>query len=144
LRILAQKVAGELGETYPHAVISVGELPAVQGDPTMLRQILINLVGNACKYSARRAQPMVEVGAQEGQDEVVIHVRDNGAGFDMRYADKLFGMFQRLHPESDFPGTGVGLAIVKRLVERHGGRVWAEAEPGRGATFRFTLGKGRA
>lgn len=143
LRILAQKITGELGEAYPHTVIKVGELPTVQGDPTMLRQILINLVGNACKYSARREGPTVEIGAQEGEDEVVIHVRDNGAGFDMRYADKLFGMFQRLHPESDFQGTGVGLAIVKRLVERHGGRVWAEAEPDRGATFRFTLGKGR-
>ncbi len=143
LRTLAQKIAGELGETYPHAVITVGELPAVQGDPTMLRQILINLAGNACKYSAGRERPIVEIGAQEGEDEVVIHVQDNGAGFDMRYADKLFGMFQRLHPESDFQGTGVGLAIVKRLVERHGGRVWAEAEPDRGATFRFTLGKGR-
>ncbi|MDT3735506.1 MAG: CHASE domain-containing protein [Denitratisoma sp.] len=143
LRVLAQKISGELEETYPHTAITVGGLPTVQGDPTMLRQILINLVGNACKYSSRRAQPMVEIGAQEGQDEVVIHVQDNGAGFDMRYADKLFGMFQRLHPESDFQGTGVGLAIVKRLVERHGGRVWAEAEPDRGATFRFTLGKGR-
>ena len=106
----------------------------------ILEQVLQNLIGNALKYSAKNPQPTIEIGAAERDGRTVYCVKDNGAGFDMRYADKLFGMFQRMHPESEFPGTGVGLAIVKRLVERHGGEVWATAEPGRGAQFYFTLG----
>jgi len=137
LDLLAHAVAEEL----PHddVCISIGALPTVQGDVTMLRQVLQNLIGNAVKFSARREQAQVDVGCRQENGETILFVKDNGAGFDMHYADKLFGMFQRLHPESEFPGTGVGLAIVKRLVERHGGRIWAEAEPGKGATFWFTL-----
>jgi light-regulated signal transduction histidine kinase (bacteriophytochrome) len=111
----------------------------VSGDPAMLRQILANLIGNACKFSSQREQPLIEVGSLQQGGETVFFVRDNGAGFDMRYAGKLFGMFQRMHRESQFPGTGVGLAVVKRLVERHRGRVWAEAQPDKGAVFYFTL-----
>jgi len=140
LRTLAQKIAGELGETYPHAVITVGELPAVQGDPTMLRQILINLAGNACKYSAGRERPVVEIGAQEGEDEVVIHVQDNGAGFDAARADTLFQPFVRLHRSEQFQGTGLGLSIVRRIVERHGGQVQADGRPGEGAAVRSRAG----
>jgi PAS domain S-box-containing protein len=141
---LARKVAEELQTGYPDTVVEIGPLPRVKGDPTMLNQVLQNLIGNALKFSAKRETPKVEVGMSEVEGERVFHVRDNGAGFEMQYAGKLFGMFQRMHHESQFPGTGVGLAIVKRLVERHGGRVWAESLPDQGATFFFTLGKAPA
>ena len=98
-----------------------------------------NLIGNAFKYSARRAQPQIRIRGHVAGDEAVYQVQDNGAGFDMRYADKLFGVFKRLHNASDFPGTGVGLAIVHRIVTRHGGRVWAESAPEAGACFSFSL-----
>jgi PAS domain S-box-containing protein len=137
---LAQAIADELKAGYPDAVVDIGRLPTVVGDPTMLAQVMQNLIGNALKFSAKRALPKVEVGLSEIDGERVFFVRDNGAGFEMQYAGKLFGMFQRMHDESQFPGTGVGLAIVKRLVERHGGRIWAESAPDRGAAFFFTLG----
>ncbi len=144
---LARSVAEELSETYPHARMEISALPTVHGDPTMLRQILYNLMGNACKFSARRAEPRIRASAEAqsrpGEGQVIL-VEDNGIGFDMQYADRLFSMFQRIHSEKDFSGTGVGLAIVKRLVERHGGRVRVEAEPDRGATFRFTLPERKA
>jgi signal transduction histidine kinase len=116
----------------------VGELPPCDADPQLLRQVFVNLIGNAIKYSARAAAPRVEIGWQG--DDGAYYVRDNGVGFDMQYAGKLFGVFERLHAPQDFEGTGVGLAIVQRIVQRHGGRVWAQAEPGKGATFYFTLG----
>jgi PAS domain S-box-containing protein len=119
--------------------VSVGDTPPVWGDPAMLKQVFVNLIGNAFKYTRMRAQPVIEIGARAIDGEQVFFVRDNGAGFDMQYADKLFGVFQRLHRAEDFDGTGVGLAIVRRVVERHGGRVWAEAEVERGATFYFTV-----
>ncbi len=137
---LVRAIVRECGEDYPSAVVDCMPLPTVEADRAMLRQILENLIGNAFKYSARNEHPRIEIGAQTVAGETVFHVRDNGVGFDMRYAGKLFGMFQRMHAESHFPGTGVGLAIVKRLVERHGGRIWAESEAGRGTTFYFTLG----
>lgn len=136
---LARSVADELREQYPSARVTIGPLPVVAGDSAMLRQVFVNLIGNAFKFSARRKDALVEVGVTEHDGVRAYFVRDNGAGFDMRYADKLFGVFQRMHKESEFPGTGVGLAIVKRVVERHGGRVWAEASPGLGAAFCFTL-----
>jgi signal transduction histidine kinase len=136
---LARSIADEMAGDHPAARVDVATLPLVEGDATMLHQVLQNLVGNALKFSAGRSAPRVEVGCSREGDEDVFFVRDNGAGFDMRYADKLFGMFQRMHSESQFPGTGVGLAIVKRLIERHGGRIWAESAPEAGATFYFTV-----
>jgi signal transduction histidine kinase len=136
---LARGIADELQAQYPAARIALAALPIVDGDATMLHQIMQNLIGNALKFSAGRTDARVEAGWREENGERVFFVRDNGAGFDPRYADRLFGMFQRLHSEKEFPGTGVGLAIVKRLVERHGGRIWAESEPNAGATFSFTL-----
>ncbi|MDK9726233.1 MAG: ATP-binding protein [Sterolibacteriaceae bacterium MAG5] len=140
MALLARSVGDELGDGYPGTAIRVGPLPPAHGDRNMLRQVFQNLIDNACKFSSKRPEAMVEIGAREENGATVYFVRDNGAGFDMHYADKLFGMFQRMHGETEFPGTGVGLAIVKRLVERHGGRIWAEAAPDRGATFSFTLG----
>lgn len=139
LAAIARDIAGELAHSYPGVAVTVGDMPPVSGDVVMLRQVMQNLIGNACKFSAGGEAPRVEVGAVEEAGETVFFVRDNGAGFDMAHAEKLFGMFQRLHSDREFAGTGVGLAIVKRLVERHGGRIWADAAPGRGATFRFTL-----
>jgi len=98
-----------------------------------------NLIGNAMKYSAKVDAPRVEVGVMPATNPAVYFVRDNGAGFDMQHAEKLFGLFQRLHSAKDFPGTGVGLAGVQHIIRRHGGRVWAEARPGQGACFYFTL-----
>lgn len=140
LHQLAEEVATELLPAYPGARIEIGPLPTANGDPTMLAQVLQNLLGNALKFSAHHAKPRVQIGATRLGEQQVFFVRDNGAGFDMQYASQLFGMFQRMHHESQFEGTGVGLAIVKRLIERHGGRIWAEAAPGQGATFFFTLG----
>lgn len=136
---LAREIASEQAEHYPAAHVEVAPLPSVQGDAVMLRQVFANLIANALKFTAGRAQPRVEIGACVEDGAVHCFVRDNGAGFDMAYADKLFNLFQRLHRESEFPGTGVGLAIVKRIVERHGGKVWVEATPDTGATFHFAL-----
>lgn len=118
----------------------VGELPRVRGDATMLRTAFTHLLSNAVKFTARRSAAIIEIEAiRKETGETVIFVRDNGAGFDMRYADRLFGMFQRLHREDEFEGRGAGLAIVQRIVRRHGGRVWAEGAAGRGAVFHVAL-----
>ena len=122
--------------------LRVGPLPPATGDPALLRQVWANLLANAVKFSAKRERPSIEIQAGREGDDIVYSIRDNGAGFDMRYVDKLFGVFQRLHSAREFEGTGVGLAIVQRVVHRHGGRVWAHGAPGAGATFYFTLKQG--
>ena len=119
--------------------LRVGELPACWGDPALLKQVWVNLLSNALKFTRRREAAVIEVGAYEEGTHPVYYVKDNGVGFDMRYVGKLFGVFQRLHKAEEYEGTGVGLAIVQRIVHRHGGRVWAEAKVGQGATFWFTL-----
>jgi signal transduction histidine kinase len=134
---VAREVASEIAPGS--AAIEIAQLPAARGDRSLLKQVWVNLIGNAVKYSSKIENPRVEVGARAEGRLIVYWVRDNGAGFDMKYAGKLFGVFQRLHLPEEFPGTGVGLAIVQRVVSRHGGRVWAEAAPNQGACFYFTL-----
>lgn len=119
--------------------VIVGDLPTCRADPALLKQVWANLLANAFKYTRKHDPARIEVGCVEPEGQIAYFVRDNGAGFDMRYAGKLFDVFQRLHKAADYDGTGVGLAIVKRVVQSHGGRVWAEAAVNRGATFYFTL-----
>ena len=122
-------------------LIELQSLPAVFGDHKMIRQVLYNLISNAFKFTRPKQNPAVEIGFQEGGSQHTYYVRDNGVGFDMRYSPKLFGMFQRLHNVDDFEGAGVGLALVQRIVLRHGGHVWAEGKPNEGAAFYFSLPK---
>ncbi len=138
MEALAREVAAELGASA-RATIEISALPPADGDRAMLRQVWANLIGNALKYSGKRDAPRVEIGGRAEAVQNVYWVRDNGVGFDMRYAQKLFGVFQRLHAQNEFPGTGVGLALVQRVVARHGGRAWAEGQPGKGACFHFSL-----
>jgi PAS domain S-box-containing protein len=137
LREIARSAAEELRRAYPAAQLEVGELPAARGDAALVRQALVNLIDNALKYSAHVPVPRVEVG-WSGRDGAY-YVRDNGVGFDTAQAARLFIAFQRLHADAEFAGSGIGLAIVERVVLRHGGRVWAQSVPGAGATFYFTL-----
>jgi signal transduction histidine kinase len=138
---LAREVYTEIqaAPDAPAVTLDIMVLPAVSADRPMLRQVWSNLLSNAVKYSSTRDNPTVRVSGEETEREVIYRVRDNGAGFDMKYYAMLFGVFQRLHTDAEFPGTGVGLAITQRIVIRHGGRVWAEGEVGVGATFFFSL-----
>jgi PAS domain S-box-containing protein len=130
-----RKAAGSDGGV----TISIGDLPDAQADPALLKHVWERLIDNAVKFSTGVEEPRVEIGAQRGNGGTVYTVRDNGVGLDMQYAERVFEVFQRLHPQSEYEGTGVGLAVVQRVVHRHGGRVWVESAPGQGATFFFTL-----
>ena len=140
---LVQSVASELAAANPERSVAITIAPRMPayGDPRLLRIVVANLLENAWKFTGRHQQPAVEVGLRKSTQLPTYFVRDNGAGFDPAYASKLFGTFQRLHSDRDFPGTGIGLAIVHRVIARHGGTVWAESRPQEGATFFFTLPK---
>jgi light-regulated signal transduction histidine kinase (bacteriophytochrome) len=116
----------------------VGELPPCQADPVLLKQVYANLISNAMKFSRKREPPVVEIGSFTRDGHLIFFVRDNGIGFDMRYAEKIFGVFERLHNADEYEGTGVGLAIVQRIIEIHGGHIWVESEVDKGTTFYFT------
>jgi two-component system sensor kinase len=142
MEAMARNIFKELTAVEPGHVIqfNLHPIPPAFGSEAMIRQVWVNLIGNAVKFSGKRERAEIEIGVEPGKaGEQVYFVKDNGAGFDMRYADKLFGVFQRLHTNEEFPGTGVGLALVQRIVHRHGGRVWGEGELDKGATLRFTI-----
>ena len=143
---LVRDILNELRPQHEGRIVefTVGHLPWCYGDPALLKQAWVNLLSNAIKYSRGRTPAVIEIGCRREHGEDVYFVRDNGAGFDMAYADKLFGVFQRLHRTDQFEGSGVGLAIVHRIVQRHGGRLWAEGEEDRGAAFHFTLSEDRS
>jgi light-regulated signal transduction histidine kinase (bacteriophytochrome) len=140
---LAQRILADLAERDPQRNVrtSVPEGLIADADPRLLAVLLENLLGNAWKFTAKSSNPCIEIGQERRDDARVLLVRDNGAGFDMAHAGRLFAPFQRLHADSEFPGTGIGLATVQRVVARHGGRIWAEAARDKGATFYFTLGE---
>jgi signal transduction histidine kinase len=141
---LASLVQEALAEVLPEAGSreiqwQIHPLPEAEVDAILFRQVLVNLFSNAIKFTRNQARPLIEIGSVEKNGETVVFVRDNGAGFDLRYADKLFGVFQRLHRQDEFEGTGIGLATVQRIIHKHGCRVWAESQPEQGATFYFTV-----
>jgi signal transduction histidine kinase len=139
---LVRAVVADLRQDEPQRdlIVQIDPLPPVIGDESLLRQVFFNLLSNAFKFTGRMASPVIEVGSMDGAADVPVYfVRDNGPGFDMQRADRLFEAFHRLHRSEDFEGSGVGLSIVQRVIQRHGGRIWADATPGHGATFYFTL-----
>lgn len=139
LRQMVENIVLDMEKTSVHkANIRINTLPPAEVDHTLIQQVWINLISNAVKYSGKKENPEVEIGAEKINDETVYYVKDNGTGFDMKYSDKLFGVFQRLHSPKEFEGTGVGLAIVHRIVSKHGGSIWADAKVNEGATFYFT------
>jgi light-regulated signal transduction histidine kinase (bacteriophytochrome) len=136
-----QEALGPVQETCAERAVEwvIGELPRVRGDYLKIRQVWASLLENAAKFTRPKAVARIEISSHNGDHEIIFAVSDNGVGFDMQYADKLFGVFQRLHSQDEFEGTGIGLANVQRIVNQHGGKVWVEAEPNRGATFYFSL-----
>jgi light-regulated signal transduction histidine kinase (bacteriophytochrome) len=142
LNPLAEEVRADLNRANPDRLIEwkFETLPFVECDPGLMKQVFVNLLSNAVKFTRPRQPAVIEVGVTSHNGARAVFVRDNGVGFSMKYANKLFGVFQRLHRSEDFEGTGVGLATVQRIIHKHGGRVWAEAELDKGATFYFTLG----
>jgi signal transduction histidine kinase len=141
MKSLAEACTSQLLNDWPEEKFNlvVGNLPNCFGDEDLLKQVWFNLIGNALKYSSRTEAPLIEIGHTSNGNGTVWFVRDNGAGFDMKYADKLFKVFQRLHSQEEFEGTGIGLALVRRIIDKHKGRIWAESSPGSGAAFYFTL-----
>ena len=138
---LAKAVFDELKANTPQQMMQfkINTLPAARGDRSMIRQVFANLLSNAIKFTRRKENAIIEVNGWVEANENLYYVKDNGVGFDMQYVNKLFGVFQRLHSVEEFEGTGVGLAIVERIIRRHGGRVWAEGKVNGGATFYFTI-----
>jgi PAS domain S-box-containing protein len=140
MKALAVSVFNDLIRGEPERIdFQIAELPSVMADPPLIRQVWVNLFSNAIKFTSKKKRAVIQVGSKPGGDEHIYYVHDSGAGFDMEYAGKLFGVFQRLHSENEFEGTGVGLAIVQQIIHRHGGRIWAEGEVEKGATFYFAL-----
>jgi light-regulated signal transduction histidine kinase (bacteriophytochrome) len=138
---MSNEIIAEKRQQFPDRKIEFieGDVPNARADRGAIRQVVFNLIANAVKYSRPEGTIRIEFGGRHDGDHNLYWVRDEGIGFDMRYAEKIFGVFQRLHTDAEFEGSGVGLAIVQRIVQRHGGRVWAESEPGKGTTFFFTL-----
>ncbi|MCE9540183.1 MAG: PAS domain-containing protein, partial [Bacteroidetes bacterium] len=144
MNLLVKEVVDEvlkLAEEKYKAKIKIMDLPPANGDIALIRQVFVNLISNALKFSNLKAEPLVEIGSKSENNEIIYYIKDNGAGFDMKFYDKLFGVFQRLHSAEDFKGTGIGLAIAKRIITSHGGRIWAEGKVNEGATFYFSLPK---
>ena len=141
MKALAEACTSELLNDWPEEKFNlvVGDLPRCFGDEDLLKQVWLNLIGNALNTPPGTADPLIEIGYTGNWHGAVWFVRDNGAGFDMKYADKLFKVFQRLHSQEEFEGTGIGLALVRRIIDKHKGRIWAESTPGQGAAFYFTL-----
>ena len=139
VKLVREELLLEDGENIPE--FKQSELPLAKGDQSLIKQVWINLISNAIKYSKYKPKTTIEIGAYEKDNFVVYYVKDNGAGFDMQYYDKLFGVFQRLHSQDEFEGTGIGLAIVQKIVHRHYGKVWAESKLKEGACFYFSLPK---
>ena len=142
VKFILDELLIEEGENIP--AYKVGELPPAKGDQSLIKQVWINLISNAIKYSKNKSKTFIEIGAYQKENEFVYFVKDEGAGFDMQYYDKLFGVFQRLHSQEEFEGTGIGLAIVQKIVQRHNGTVWAESTLNQGASFYFSLPAGQA
>ena len=143
MQLLVAGVVEELLQNEPENkyYVVTGTLPSVEADQVMIKQVVVNLISNAIKYSSKIAGPEIEIGAINEDTNTVYYVKDNGAGFDMAYSDKLFGVFQRLHSQEEFEGTGVGLALAKRIIEKHKGKIWAEGAINKGATFYFSIPK---
>jgi signal transduction histidine kinase len=141
MKELAEVCVAQLTPVWPEGkfLITIGAMPSCKGDEDLLRQVWMNLIGNALKYSSKGVDPRITIGSMEEEKGPIYYIRDNGAGFDMKYADKLFKVFQRLHSQEDFEGTGVGLALVKRILDKHKGEIWVESSPGKGAAFYFRL-----
>jgi light-regulated signal transduction histidine kinase (bacteriophytochrome) len=137
---MVEGVLIEMNKSVTHnAKIKIGKLHKVNADYGLLHQVVFNLISNAIKYSSKKEHPVIEISSNEKNGKIVFSIKDNGVGFNMKYADKLFGVFQRLHSQEEFEGTGVGLAIVQRVIAKHGGKVWAEGSVNEGATFNFSL-----
>jgi two-component system sensor kinase len=146
METLVRTVVGELQNTLGDRIVEwdLKALPATQADRALMHQVWVNLLGNALKFTHLQKVAIIEVGCRPAGDEDIYYLKDNGVGFDMKFAHKLFGVFQRLHRYEEFEGTGVGLALVQRIVQRHGGRIWAEGQVNGGACFYFSLPRRRA